>query len=97
MGCTTLYVRICRLSVGYVTCMLGRDEPFLAERRKAQLTPRERQIPEAMLTAASNKDIAVTLGIREQSVKNELTALYIERCGVGGRLELVLKLMNGDA
>jgi DNA-binding CsgD family transcriptional regulator len=61
-----------------------------------RLTPRERQIVEAMLTAASNKEIAALLGITEQSVKNRLTALY-RKLGVGGRLELVLKLINGDA
>jgi DNA-binding NarL/FixJ family response regulator len=63
---------------------------------KPRLTTREREIVEAMLTAASNKDIAARLGITEQSVKNRLTGLY-RKLGVRGRLELVLKLMQQDA
>jgi DNA-binding NarL/FixJ family response regulator len=63
--------------------------------QKPRLTPREREIVEAMLTAASNKDIASRLGITEQSVKNRLTALY-RKLGVSGRVGLVVKLMTGD-
>jgi DNA-binding NarL/FixJ family response regulator len=58
------------------------------------LTPREREIVDAMLDAASNKVIAARLGITEQSVKNRLTTLY-RKLGVGSRLELVLTLMGG--
>ena len=61
--------------------------------RKPAFTPRERQIVEAMLTAASNKAIAAKLGLTEQSVKNRLTALY-KKCGVTTRLELVVRLMR---
>ena len=57
------------------------------------MTPRERQIVEAMMTAASNKAIAERLGITEQSVKNRLTALY-RKMGVSNRVELVIKLMT---
>jgi DNA-binding NarL/FixJ family response regulator len=60
------------------------------------LTPREREIVEAMMTAASNKAIAHRLGLTEQSVKNRLTALY-RKLGVSNRLELVIKLMTRDA
>ena len=60
------------------------------------LTPREREIVEAMMTAASNKAIADRLGLTEQSVKNRLTALY-RKLGVSNRLELVIKLMTKDA
>lgn len=48
------------------------------------------------MTAASNKEIASRLGISEQSVKNRLTALY-RRLGVSSRLELVIRLMGGEA
>lgn len=58
------------------------------------LTPREREIVDAMLTAASNKAIADRLGITEQSVKNRLTTLY-RKMGVANRVELVIKLMTG--
>ena len=60
------------------------------------LTPREREIVDAMMTAASNKAIAAALGITEQSVKNRLTALY-RKFGVATRLELVVRLLgNGE-
>jgi DNA-binding NarL/FixJ family response regulator len=58
-----------------------------------KLTPREREIIDAIFSAASNRAIAQRLGISEQSVKNRLTGLY-KKLGVGNRLELVLILMN---
>ena len=61
--------------------------------RTPMLTPRERTIVEAMMTAAPNKAIAARLGITEQSVKNRLSALY-RKCGVSNRLELGVMLMN---
>lgn len=64
--------------------------------RTPALTPREREIVEAMMTAASNKAIAARLGISEQSVKNRLTSLY-RKLGVSSRLELVLRLMDRDS
>lgn len=62
---------------------------------KHTLTPRERDIVEAMMAADSNKAIAARLGISEQSVKNRLTALY-RKLGVTTRLELVVRLMGRD-
>jgi DNA-binding NarL/FixJ family response regulator len=56
-----------------------------------RLTPRERDIVDAMLKAASNKSIAASLGLTEQSVKNRLTHLY-RKMGVSSRLELVVAL-----
>ena len=61
--------------------------------RSPALTPRERQIVAAMMTAASNRDIARRLGLSEQSVKNRLTSLY-RRLGIRNRVELVLLLMK---
>jgi DNA-binding NarL/FixJ family response regulator len=58
-----------------------------------KITPREREIIDAILSAASNRAIAERLGISEQSVKNRLTSLY-KKLGVGNRLELVLVLMK---
>lgn len=60
------------------------------------LTPREREIVEAMMTAAPNKAIAARLGITEQSVRNRLTALY-RKLGVKSRLELVVALTKPDS
>jgi DNA-binding CsgD family transcriptional regulator len=58
-----------------------------------KLTPRERQIIDAVLNASSNRAIADRLGISEQSVKNRLTSVY-KKLGVSNRLELVLVLMK---
>lgn len=59
----------------------------------AKITPREREIIDAILGAASNRAIAERLGISEQSVKNRLTGLY-KKLGVGNRVELILVLMK---
>ena len=61
--------------------------------RRPTLTPREREIVAAMMTAASNRTIASKLGITEQSVKNRLTALY-RKFSVRNRLALVVTLLN---
>lgn len=59
----------------------------------ARITPRERDIIDAVLDAASNRAIALRLGISEQSVKNRLSGLY-KKLGVGNRVELILVLMK---
>lgn len=59
----------------------------------ARITPRERDIIDAVLDAASNRAIAQRLGISEQSVKNRLSGLY-KKLGVGNRVELILVLMK---
>ena len=58
-----------------------------------KLTPRETEIVEAILSAASNKAIAAKLGLTEQTVKNRLTRLY-RKLGVTTRLELALLVVK---
>ena len=60
-----------------------------------KLTPREREIIDAIFSAASNRAIAARLGISEQSVKNRLTGLY-KKLGVANRVELILVLMKTE-
>lgn len=55
----------------------------------ARLTPRERQISRALAAGATNREIAVRLGLREQTVKNRLTVIY-GKLGVRNRLELAV-------
>jgi DNA-binding NarL/FixJ family response regulator len=66
--------------------MIGHQASVEVDR---QLTKREHQIVEALLRACSNKEIAHSLGVSDQTVKNQLTTLY-RKLGVSGRLELVL-------
>ena len=68
--------------------MKGLPQPVITK-----LTPRERDIVDAILGAASNRTIAQRLGISEQSVKNRLTMLY-RKFRVRSRLQLVLALVR---
>jgi DNA-binding NarL/FixJ family response regulator len=58
-----------------------------------RLTTRERELIFAITAGQNNKQIALTLGIREQSVKNQLSALY-HKLGVGSRLQLAIVAMR---
>jgi len=53
------------------------------------LTPREREILAAVTSGATNKAIAQQYGIKEQAVKNYLTAIY-EKVGVSNRVALAV-------
>lgn len=57
------------------------------------LTPRERQIVRLLLEGCANKTIAARLGVSSQTVKNQLTTLYL-KVGVTSRLELVVGAMR---
>ena len=54
-----------------------------------RLTPRQRQIVRALLAGATNRQIAKRLGLKEQTVRNQLSLIYSE-VGVHSRLELAL-------
>jgi len=58
---------------------------------RPHLTPRERDIVEALLQGFSNRMIAEKLGLHVQTVKNQLTIIYA-KFGVGSRLELNVHL-----
>lgn len=53
------------------------------------LTPREKLIVSYLMVGCRNREIARTLSISEQTVKNHLRAIY-DKVGVSDRLELVL-------
>jgi DNA-binding NarL/FixJ family response regulator len=58
-------------------------------RVRDRLTPREMQIVALIVQGCKNKDIAITLGTKEQVIKNYLRTIY-DKTGVSDRLELAL-------
>jgi two-component system nitrate/nitrite response regulator NarL len=58
----------------------------------AVLSDRERDIVNAVLKGASNKDIAWQLGLGEQTVKNHLRRIFA-KLGVANRVELAVHAM----
>jgi DNA-binding NarL/FixJ family response regulator len=57
------------------------------------LSPRERQVAQAVARGGTNKEIARVMGITERTVKAHLTAIF-EKLGVRDRLQLSL-VVNG--
>jgi DNA-binding NarL/FixJ family response regulator len=53
----------------------------------APLTPRQRNLVHALLEGLTNREIAKRFGTREQTVKNQLSALF-RKLGVASRLQL---------
>jgi DNA-binding NarL/FixJ family response regulator len=51
------------------------------------LTRRERQIVRALLDGGTNRELAQRLGVREQTIKNQLSVIYA-KLSVRNRLEL---------
>ena len=58
------------------------------------LTDREREVAEAIAGGASNKEIALGLGVTERTVKAHVGAI-LEKLGVRDRLQLALKVSAG--
>jgi DNA-binding NarL/FixJ family response regulator len=61
--------------------------------RLSALTTRESQIARAVAEGRGNREIAVQLGITEQTVKNHLTSIF-EKVGVASRLQLALAILR---
>ena len=55
----------------------------------ARLTPRQRRLVRALLEGSTNREIAGRLGLREQTVRNQLSVIY-GKLGVRNRLELAV-------
>lgn len=53
------------------------------------LTPRERQVVQLLVDGCSNDDIATRLRLRPQTVKNQLTRIYV-KAGVSSRVQLAV-------
>jgi DNA-binding NarL/FixJ family response regulator len=64
-----------------------------ADRRKFGLTPREIEIVSVVAAGLSNKEIAQTLKIADDTVKHHMTNIF-DKLGVSTRLELALFAFN---
>ena len=62
-----------------------------ARRRDPPLTERERRLVRILASGATNREIAARMGLREQTVKNRLSAIY-GKLGLRNRLELAVHL-----
>jgi DNA-binding NarL/FixJ family response regulator len=60
----------------------------------SQLTPRERDIVEAVASGESNRAVAERLQMAEPTVKHHLTRIF-EKLGVASRAELIAALGRG--
>ena len=63
------------------------DDP---QRLHVRLTGRQQTLVAEILAGQSNKAIARTFGVKEQTVRNQLTTLF-RKIGVSSRLELAVK------
>lgn len=58
-----------------------------------QLTPREREVAEAIAAGASNKDVARLLAISERTVKAHASTIF-DKLGVKDRLQLAVRIIG---
>lgn len=68
--------------------VLPLDEVRVITRTVNALTPRERQVLEALVRGNTTREIASTYGLGRQTVKNYVTVIY-EKCGVSDRSQLL--------
>ena len=60
-----------------------------------ELSPREREIVAAVARGLSNRDIAISTGIAQQTVKNHLSTIF-HKLNVRSRVQLaILALQSG--
>ena len=64
-----------------------------APERSDFLTRRERQVVQLVVEGCSNDDIANRLNLRPQTIKNQLTRIYV-KAGVSSRLQLAVAVMR---
>jgi DNA-binding NarL/FixJ family response regulator len=64
-------------------------------RKTFGLTAREMEVVTLITEGCTNKDIAKSFGISEETVKRHLTNIF-NKLGVGNRLELALFALNHD-
>ena len=79
-----------RDTVADIVRHLGEREVAVAGRRPSpaeRLTPREREIVAAVAAGDSNREIAVRLGLAEDTVKHHVTHVF-DKLGVSNRAEL---------
>jgi DNA-binding NarL/FixJ family response regulator len=73
-----------------------RPQPYSTSTRSLDvLTPREHDLVRAVLRGASNAAIASDLGSSPQTVRNQLSSVYL-KLGVSTRLELALLVMHAQ-
>lgn len=75
--------------------MTGKEKQIVQE-RQVHLTKREREILVEIALGCRNKEIAETLAISEQTVKNHITLLMV-RLGVRGRSKLAVYAALGGS
>lgn len=67
--------------------------PDAGTARRAQFSPRERQVVKFIVDGCSNQAIADGLGLRLQTVKNHLSRIY-RKVGVPNRVQLAVCVVN---
>jgi two-component system, NarL family, nitrate/nitrite response regulator NarL len=67
----------------------ARQRRVREEAARFTLTDRQMDIVRAVVSGSTNREIAVALGISEDTVKQHLTSIF-DKCGVSSRIELAM-------
>jgi DNA-binding NarL/FixJ family response regulator len=87
LGCSGIIFK--QMAPEVIVNCIRKMQGGVARQFAPQLTPREREIIQLVAQGHRNKDMAATLFISEQTVKNHLHNIF-EKLGVSDRLELAL-------